>query len=85
MLMPMVPITCLGMGVDNGLVQMGIAFIEPQGNAANHQGTGCNQIAAECFVEDEHRETCSNKGSRRTNHWIRVGMALWPRMMLSSG
>ena len=116
MLMPMVPITHMGMVVGNGFVHVGMGmpvgaiccpvfrltiwvlmdmvcvltvwcvqvfvfvphlvmampvgmvFIEQQGNAANHQDTSCNQIGAECFVEDEYGETRSNKGCRRKNH-----------------
>lgn len=47
---------------------VGMVFIEQQSNATDHQGTRCNQVGAEGFLEDQDRESYSNKWCRGKNH-----------------
>jgi hypothetical protein len=47
---------------------VGMVFIEQQDNAANHHDAGGDQVGAECFLEGEDSEACSNKGSSGKDH-----------------
>ena len=49
-------------------VPMGVVFLQQQNNAANHQGTCCDQVGVHCFLECKHSKTCSNKRCCRKDH-----------------